>query len=252
MTSRCQDIQPQLSSYLDRSLDPEARAIVAAHLAECAACSGVLRDLDHLQAAARSLGPITPPDHVWLEVAGQIRLTPKTTTPVVVASPARRQAFWQWAGIAAALVIVTLVAFFMTRKPQAPEIAQVVTPGNPTGAPSVELIEQELREAESHYDKAISQLEAIVKSDDPNNPALTPAVAAVLQKNLPVMDQAISESRAALTGDPGNQAARDSLFDMLKRKVSVLQDTVALMNEMRKGDQAGAARVAAGMGKSQS
>ena len=91
-----------------------------------------------------------------------------------------------------------------------------------------------------------------MKSDDPNNPALTPAVAAVLQKNLPVMDQAISESRAALTGDPGNQAARDSLFDMLKRKVSVLQDTVALMNEMRKGDQAGAARIAAGMGKSQS
>ena len=250
MTSRCQDIQPQLSDYLDRTLDPEARAVVAAHLSECAACRGVLRDLEHLQAAARSLGPITPPDHIGLEVAGQIRLAPRAAAPGASASPAGRQVIWQWVGIAAALVIVTLVAFFMTRTPPAPQTAQNTPPGNATGGASVELIEQELREAESHYDKAISQLETIVKSDDPNNPALTPAVAAVLQKNLPVMDQAISESRAALTGDPGNQAARDSLFDTLKRKVSVLQDTVALMNEMRKGDQAGAARVAAGIGKS--
>jgi hypothetical protein len=223
---------------------------VAAHLGECSACSGLLRDLEQLQVASRSLGPIVPPDHIWLEVAGQTRLTPRTAPPAVSASPARRQAVWQWVGIAAALVFVTLVAYFLTRVPQAPATAQVTPPGNAGGAASVELIEQELRQAESHYDKAISQLEAIVKSDDPNNPALTPAVAAVLQKNLPVMDQAISESRAALTGEPGNQAARDSLFDMLKRKVSVLQDTVALMNEMRKGDQDGAARVAAGMGKS--
>ena len=37
----------------------------------------------------------------------------------------------------------------------------------------------------------------------------------------------------ALTGDPANQAARESLFEALRRKVSVLQDTVTLMNDMR-------------------
>jgi predicted anti-sigma-YlaC factor YlaD len=49
VTSRCQDIQPLLSLYLDRNLDPEARATVAAHLSECAVCSGLLRDLEQVR-----------------------------------------------------------------------------------------------------------------------------------------------------------------------------------------------------------
>ncbi len=44
--------------------------------------------------------------------------------------------------------------------------------------------------------------------------------------------------------------AQESLFDAFRRKVSLLQDTIALMNEMRKGNQAGAARIAEGPNKS--
>ena len=65
-----------------------------------------------------------------------------------------------------------------------------------------------------------------------------------------MIDQAIAESRAALAADPQSQPARDSLIDALRRKVGVLQTTVALMNEMRQGNQEGAARVAAGAGRS--
>ena len=52
----------------------EARRAVATHLEGCAACRGLMRDLERLRATARALGPVMPPDHVWLEVAGQIRL----------------------------------------------------------------------------------------------------------------------------------------------------------------------------------
>ena len=49
----------------------------------------------------------------------------------------------------------------------------------------------------------------------------------MLQKNLQVIDQAIAESRAALRSEPQSAPARDSLFDALRRKVTLLQDTIA-------------------------
>ena len=72
----------------------------------------------------------------------------------------------------------------------------------------------------------------------------------MLQKNLQVIDLAIAESRAALRNEPQSVPARDSLFDALKRKVVLLQDTIALMNQMRKGDAAGAAQIVDGANKS--
>ena len=65
-----------------------------------------------------------------------------------------------------------------------------------------------------------------------------------------MIDQAIDESRTALRTQPADQMAQESLFEAFRRKVSLLQDTIALMNEMRKGNQAGAARVAESLNKS--
>ena len=70
----CRDVQPQLSLFVDGQLGPDARRAVATHLEGCEACRGLVRDLERLRATARALGPVMPPDHVWLEVAGQIRL----------------------------------------------------------------------------------------------------------------------------------------------------------------------------------
>ena len=74
-----------------------------------------------------------------------------------------------------------------------------------------------------------------------------PKTAATLQKNLAVIDQAISESRAAMRSQPTNQPAQQSLVENFKTKIALLQDTVALINEMRKGNEAGAARIVSGL-----
>jgi hypothetical protein len=68
-----------------------------------------------------------------------------------------------------------------------------------------------------------------------------------MQKNLEVIDVAIGESRAALQTQPTNEVAQESLFQALRNIVSLLQDTVLLINEMRKGNQEGAARVVSGL-----
>ena len=100
--------------------------------------------------------------------------------------------------------------------------------------------------ATQHYEKAIAQLEALAAAD---GNALDPVASASLKQSIQTIDRAIEESRTALLQDPGSEPARESLFEALRRKVGVLQATVSLMNEMRKGNQAGVAAAAAEFGK---
>jgi demethoxyubiquinone hydroxylase (CLK1/Coq7/Cat5 family) len=111
---------------------------------------------------------------------------------------------------------------------------------NPAAVNSVEDVENELRQAEQHYESAINRLQQIANS---SQSSMDPQVAATLQRNAQVIDQAIAESRAALRSEPTSAPARGALFDALRQKVTMLQDTIALMNEMRKGNSAGAAQV---------
>ena len=76
---------------------------------------------------------------------------------------------------------------------------------------------------------------------------LDPQTASTLEKNLRVIDQAISESRSALRAQPASEPAQASLLESFKSKIALLQDTVALINEMRKGNDAGAARIVSGL-----
>jgi hypothetical protein len=119
---------------------------------------------------------------------------------------------------------------------------------------AVESVESEFRQAEQHYQNAIAKLEQAARLDqaakDGTQASLDPQTAAMLQKNLQVLDQAIAESRSALHAEPASAAAADSLFEALRRKVALLQDTIALMNEMRKGNAAGAAQIIDGGNKS--
>src|SRR6187431_1260453 len=103
----CDQVRPQLSGYVDRHLDAARAGEVRAHLLSCDACRGIADDLGVLRDAARRLGPIDPPSHVWLEIAGRVRLenhAPDTPAPIrAVAAPAGRSRSdqWQWLGLAA-------------------------------------------------------------------------------------------------------------------------------------------------------
>ena len=117
-------------------------------------------------------------------------------------------------------------------------------PATTAGAPDAQSIASELALAEGHYQKAISGLEQIANAE---KGALDPRTAATLQKNLAVIDQAITESRAALQAQPNSEPAQQSLLESFKTKIALLQDTVALINEMRKGNDAGAAKIVSGL-----
>ena len=103
----------------------------------------------------------------------------------------------------------------------------------------MESVSAQFEAAEKIYQKAIDDLQTLASRDTGE---LDPQVAAVLQKNLAVIDQAISENREALKTQPSSASAQSGLFEGLRTKVAVLQQTVELINEMRKGNQAEAGR----------
>ena len=228
----CSEIQPSLSDYADGALAPDARAAVEAHLASCPGCREVVRDFERLRDAAGALGPIVPPPQVWQRIFAAL-------------PSQRRQARAQWLGLAAALVLITAGAYFFARAtaPAAPSPAHTDASGNAASGATVETVDQELATAAKHYENAITQLEAVAKQDASTLP---PDAAARLQVSLTQIDKYIAESRAALASEPQSEPARDSLFSALRRKVSILQDTVALMGAMQRGDPEAAAKIIGG------
>jgi hypothetical protein len=235
----------RLGEYVDRGLDPQDEREVRDHVASCAACRGVVQDLERLRATARGLGPLAPPDHLWMQIAGRIRL--EDARPAAETGTRPRPSFVPWLGLAAALVLITIGVYVVTSlssqvSPPAVEIAA----GNPAVADPVETAVAELQKAATHYENAMLELDRLAQA---NEGAIEPSLAKLLRDQLDMADRAIAESRQAMQSDPTSQPARESLFEAFRRKVGVLQATVSLMNEMRQGNPDGAARAAADLKK---
>jgi hypothetical protein len=237
-----------IQDQIDGTLGAIRKAELQQHLDQCAACRALLADLQQIHDVAGRLDHAAPPDGVWLQVAGRLRQEGRVQSPLPVESA--RSSRVAMMALAAGLIVavgaslVLLLPVLRGGDAQAPQAADG---GNATGDEAVQSIEEHFRLAEQHMQTGIAQLEEAAKADES---VIDTQTAAMLKKNLEMIDQAIAESRAALKAEPQSTVARDSLFNALRRKVSLLQDTVALMNEMRKGNAAGAAQVIEGVNKS--
>ena len=241
---RCADLQSDaLVDLVDGRLDPAEQRDIERHLEACAECKALVTDLRSIRAAAFMLDRREPPTALWttLKTAVAAEPAPKgklLSMPGAVRRSLREGGWAVWLGAAAALILATVIGLLpllnrnaATPDPE-PAAAAIIEP-------TVDSVAAEFAKAEEHYQKAIDDLQTIANKDTGE---LDPQVAAVLQKNLTVIDQAISESRAALKTQPSSTNAQDGLFDALRTKVALLQQTVELINEMRKGNQAEAGR----------
>jgi hypothetical protein len=242
----CSRWRESIQERVDGTLGPIRDAELQQHLDVCPECRALLQDLERLRDAAATLEPMRPPDHVWLQIAGRLRQEGRVHDRVSGAStPGRVQ--YAWLAIAAALVLAVGAALFVLILRPAPAPATTAQQGNAAGSDAVQSGVEDLRQAEKLLQSGVAKLKEGMGSDQQALPVET---ARTLDQNLRILDQAIAESTAALRDDPQNQAARSSLFDALQQKISLLQDTIALMNEMRKGNAAGGSQVVEGMKKS--
>jgi len=242
-----------LNDYVDGSLGTAERSDVDQHLAGCGECRQLVEDLRDLLRAAGELELREPPVRAWQRLERAFRMEQEHADRGigprdVVTGPAEAghyRSYATWLAAAAALVLATMVGlrYAPARHIDAPPTTTPAA-GASTANDAAQSVETELRQAETHYEKAIKGLEVIANSEQNE---LDPRTAATLQKNLAVIDQAISESRAAVRAQPASEPAQQSLIEGFKTKIGLLQDTVALINEMRKGNEAGAARIASGL-----
>jgi anti-sigma factor RsiW len=233
-----------INDYVDGTLDPSGRAAVERHLGECVACNRLAEDLREVRAVAASLDPREPPVRAWSRIERAVRLAQADAAHD--RQRRRRLTRYAWLVAAAVLVLATSAGlrYGFTSGPRQGRGTVAPTASADAARMSQDdaarTVEAELNAAEEHYDKAIKGLEQVANAE-PN--ALDPRTAATLQKNLSVIDVAISESRAAVRAQPTSEPARDSLMESFRAKIGLLQDTVALINEMRKGNETGAARI---------
>lgn len=244
----CQRYDTLIGELVDGTLDGAPRHELEAHLTTCPSCARLVEELLIVRRAARAMGPLTPPPRAKARVLAAVADERQRGH----AAPAWRRFALPLA--AAAVLVVAVSAAVLLLKPSTPAGPAATTASapaeiDPTTATPDQLIgsvEAELRQTERHLERAVTSLEALAR----DRQALDPQVATEVQQSMLVIDRAIGESRAALRTDPLSAEAQDSLFEAFRAKIALLQDTVALINEVRKGNQAEAARIADGMNKS--
>jgi len=238
----CHEFELELGDYVDGTLPSHRVEAVAAHIAQCARCRATVADFSAIRGAARTLEPQMPAAHVWTRIALAVDEESRHRADM----PARP--WWQlatgalaWRPLlaAAAMAVVLAGGTWLAWRQTVTTMAGTVPIAQNTAVvnPEVELAEQ-------HYSVAIGDLEKVRQTE---SGSLDPETARVVQANLDAIDQAIGQSRAALQSEPASTVAQESLFGALRSKLQLLQDTVALINEMRKGNQEGAARIMSGM-----
>jgi hypothetical protein len=217
------DAQTRLEEYFDGTLPPDAHRAIEAHLAGCTRCRDELSSLGALLDTVAELRErrAEPPRDLWPEIAARIALGPRGDAPrdgvparrdargdeagrwgLFRAFGGRRGSPWPWLTAAAGLAAAAVVTFF-------------VLPRGDT------------------MTRELAMLDAQVKSSRqgvrPVGPAGIPDTTAValswrvFDQSLGVLDQAIKDSRAALTRDPGNPILKKSLLTAYQKQLELIR-----------------------------
>ena len=217
----CEQLGERLDDYLDASGRPEDRRrgdAVDAHLATCPDCSALVADVRAIRAAARTLEPIAPPEHVWRQVRARVS----------VDTPPRGSWLdrFGWHSISepvGAVAVLVLLVGSLTW------IGGRLTDTQPVQMADASATQAEFQLAEAEYAEAIDRLEEAADAAAPRLDALT---GATLESSIHDIDTAIGDAREALALAPDDAVSQESLLDALGSKVALLQDTVALLGDL--------------------
>ena len=219
-TLTCEQLVDVLDDFLDGRATADARAAVHAHLAACPACPALVADVRAIRGTARTLGPIEPPDLVWRNVRARVSVDVPRRTSLLDRLGLSSSGWRQPAGALAGLVlVVSSLTWIGVRLADAPPAARMA---DGAGA----LAGFQLAEAE--YTDAIASLEEAAAAAAPRLDELTTAT---LRSSIDDIDLAIGDAREALAREPGDALSQESLLDALDSKVTLLQDTVAMLGD---------------------
>jgi hypothetical protein len=262
----CGEFEDVLPDLLDDAAAPVPIA-ARAHLNACASCRALYDDLTSIQTTAAALPPITPSRDLWAGIEARIRTPVVPLVDGVETHRPRRQISLRTAAIAAgvlALINAGVSYRLLSREPVAPQVQPllvmpapaamrttvnrqammtmplppiavapaprrstvVLAANEPVTEDDLEQQQQPRRReaAKLVYDREIARLRAVV---DSGRHKLDPATAALLDRNLRIIDTAIEQCTEALTRDSSSTFLIESLNNAYQTKVKLLRIAAA-------------------------
>lgn len=204
--------ETQLQDYADGTLTGDARAAVAAHLRSCDACAADVAQLRALVAELRELPlEVTPPRDLLPGIHAGM-----DAARTLVSQRTLRSMRWPLAAAAVLLVAASSLTTLVLVRTQ----DTAPSPASPVAA--------SLREVEAEYARAAGELLATLQAE---RGRLAPETARLIEQDIAVVDQAISEARAELAADPRNRMLPQLLLAAYEQKLTVLRRAAELTQE---------------------
>jgi hypothetical protein len=203
----------------DGSLALDHSAEVNAHLGACAECAADVARIKQLMTRIQQTPAPQQPD-LWPEIRSRIEREKVVQLPaadVRVRRPRSMRLVWGALALAAALVIGVVLPN-LRREPSAPNVA--TAPKTTPTSPSVALVADSADAYEQEAKYLLNDLEM-------RRAMMRPQMAAAVDRDLKVIDQAIAELKEAIARDPNNPALRRMLASSYKQKVELLKRAVS-------------------------
>jgi hypothetical protein len=228
----CDKCQNLVSDFLDGALNQDDQNTLNTHLEECLSCAEVRNDLQSIVGFCQTQrGEYSAPPNeqaLWLRIRNVIEATEATTAKTVSASPRRR--FSSWAGrtwelsvsqlAASAAVIVLLVSLSTVvglRRFGTGPVTQ-----SPIASPdSLSVAAGNLRNRINQQQQAIAYWNQRVEY---NKARWNPEMRETFDRNLKVIDQAVSNSFDALSANPHDEVSEEMLNAALNEKLALLKE----------------------------
>jgi len=240
----------RLSEYVDGDLNERDRVALEAHLPDCQDCRETVAALRELLTEARSLPASEPAIDLWPSIAARIEASSRPAS--MRQSKANAWTGWRLslslpqASLAAlGLVAITAATMWWTvgRAPQlvtrGPSVSgsrplavgtgpaapsPVAMQSNPSASTSPGLAQADealaAAFADPQYDATIAELQGILEHE---RSRLDPKTVEVVEKNLKIIDGAVTDARRAVMVDPSSVYLREHLAQVMMQKVSLLR-----------------------------
>jgi hypothetical protein len=253
------DFSAQLSAYLDGELSAPERSHVEARLAADAQAARLLADLQSMRELARALPQRMPERDLWPAIAQRLpsragaalpghdaaparaEVTPQRTDAephrtASAAAPHRRPRRYQLSmpqlATAAALLIAIsagLSAWFTTTLQRHQLPAQRPSVGVTAEQMAASFGGRAPDFAEHQYERAIRELQTVFQE---GRGQIDSTTLAKLEKNLALLDAAVTQARQALRDNPDDAYLTAHLAGTMQRKLKLLRQASSLANPM--------------------
>ncbi len=220
---RCSKIRKYISDDIDGQLTAGKRARLERHLERCPGCRKLQVDFQRIVDSAGKLETFMPSERAWLRIKDGLEARDQQ----VLAFKPRKQGLFGFLFYPPRLRYVVSLAVLLVFVVGAAVLGLRYWTGR--GTWSEEKLQKytlaKLDEAEHHYQKAIKALSEALSAQDENG---DPLVAAILTRNLEVVDSSIATCRRTVLENPEDIEARNFLLAAYRKKVDFLNEMMAL------------------------